>query len=444
MVKHKLPCGFVGGADKTGMSRSLRLLMLTHRVPFPPDRGDRIRSWHLIEHLRETFDLSLASISDEPIEPWQHEALFKATEQYTIRRVSEKVSKLRGLWGWARGCAITPSCLFREDLAKQIEQWHRDEPFDAVLTFCSGMTDYAKRIFNEQTSSSERPVHVLDLVDLDSAKWASYAEHSRWPMSMLYRSEAKRLSRIEAGEGFPVDWITLVSDREASLYREQIGDTPQLRVVSNGVDSESFVPAEEHLEVETSKPRRLVFVGVMDYKPNVDAVVWFAQNVWPSLRKQCSQNLQFRIVGKRPTAVVRELAELPGVVVTGPVDEVLPELHQASLVVAPLRIARGVQNKVLEAMSAGQAVVASPQAAEGVRALAGSELIVAESAEQWTQEIMRLLESSELRKHIGRAARQRIEKDYAWSVALSPMTQYLSQHFQAYPHPLPTQLGQVA
>ena len=412
-----------------------RVLMLTHRLPVPPNRGDRIRSFHLLGELRQRFHVSLACTTDHDPTPDDRVALGELVHRCRAHTLSPRDSKVAGLVALLKGRPATPACFYREALAEAIVQWHRERPFDAVLTFCSGMIGYARAVFDATPSGARRPVHVLDLVDVDSAKWDAYAKAMTGgvlnPMRWVYAAEAKRLVPIEAGGAVAFDHVTVVSGREAETYRRRLGLSDKLHVVHNGVDLEAYHPPRH----EPEPANRVVFVGQMDYLPNVEAVAWFAREVMPLLTARAPEAV-FRIVGRSPTAAVRRLAERGRVEVTGAVDAILPELHGAAVVVAPLRIARGVQNKVLEAMAAGRAVVASPQAAEGIDALAGSELLVADAPSQWADRIATLLRDPTRREHIGHAARARMDKDRPWSAALAPMLDLLDRR-TAGAHPLP-------
>lgn len=409
--------------------------MLTHRYPAPPNRGDRIRAFHLLGELSEHFDVSLACVSDREPTAEEIALLRDRVDRCALRVIGEPSSRLRGLAALAKGRPATPACFYRRDLADRVVQWHRAQPFDAVLTFCSGMIRYAEAVLWATPASHARPRHVLDLVDVDSSKWSAYARQRRWrwldPMRWVYAAEARRLRPVEAGESVPFDRVTVVSEREASEYRRHFGENDRLAVVSNGVDLEAYLPRRGP-EADPAVAR-VVFVGQMDYPPNVEAVRWFARSVWPMVRT-ATPSAVFRIVGRAPAAEVSALTAQPGVEVTGEVPSVIDELNAATVVVAPLRIARGVQNKVLEAMAAARPVVCSPQAYEGVGGLRGSELLVADTPEQWVRDVVSLLRDPARRSHIGHAARSRMEKDRPWPVALSPMRDLLDPPTL---HPLP-------
>jgi len=214
-----------------------RVLMLTHRVPYPPNRGDRIRSYHLLRYLSKHFQISLASVADEPVTEQQREVLTGLTEQLAIKELGRWRSRLRGCMGLMRGAAITPSMLYDPGLARQVMQWHHEQPFDAVLTFCSGMINYARLLTQPQYSLGQEPArHVLDLVDVDSGKWARYARQVLPPMRWVYALEAQRLQRIESGRTDELTAISLISEAEVATYRRSGGHHPNVHVINNGGD----------------------------------------------------------------------------------------------------------------------------------------------------------------------------------------------------------------
>lgn len=395
-------------------SNRKRILLLTHRTPFPPDRGDRIRSWHLLKELALHHDICLACTSDEPVSDEQRQAMQQHCRHLAIEQVRPLSSKMHGLLGLVRGKAITPSTFFRPTLANTICRWHQVQPFDVVLTFCTGMIEYARLIVGAR--------QILDLVDVDSVKWDSYAQTSRVPMRWVYAIESRRLREIEAGKHDQIDAMTVVSSREAKAYREHVGDNPNLHVVGNGVDIDYFHPMPD---VSGEGEHHMVFVGVMNYKPNVDAVCWFAQNVLPKVRKLIS-NATLQIVGRSPAAPVVALAEQPGIKVTGGVPDVRAYLQEAAAVVAPLQIARGVQNKVLEAMSCQRAVICSPQAAEGIDATPGRHLLVAHHQSEWSRLLHDVMTNSDYRQKLAASARQHVKTHYNWNAQLAPMLQLIA------------------
>lgn len=392
-----------------------RVLMLTHRAPYPPDRGDRIRAFHLLRTLAKHFDVSLACTTDEPAWLQYHQSLSEVAEQVAITPISPLYTKLRGGLALLRGKPVTPASFYRDSLADTIVQWHQTKPFDAVLTFCTGMIEYARLLMSRDDAPEH---HVLDLVDVDSAKWDSYAADTKGPMRWVYRAEANRLRKIETGQLDNIDHMTVVSDRERATYTDSVGANDQLHVIGNGVDLDYFSPLPD-----CSSPT-LAFVGVLNYRPNEDGMVWFVRHVMPQLLERLPE-VKLRIIGRHPTARVLALNDHAGVEVIGSVSDVREYLRDAAAVIAPLRIARGVQNKVLEAMACGRAVIVSPQAADGVHAQDGRHLLVADSPQQWVQRIDHVLTSSPLRRRLAQEARAQVELRYNWDSQLHPMIELL-------------------
>ena len=361
-----------------------RVLMLTHRLPYPPDRGDRIRSYNLLKLLSEHFDLSVACTSDEPVWLQHHELLRTMAERVTIQPISATYSRMLGVAALAMGRAVTPASFYRVGLAEAIMQWHEEAPFDAVLTFCTGMVGYARLLMDGRRHLGPRPRHVLDLVDVDSIKWQSYSRQHWPPMSWVYGLESHRLRQIEAGRSDHFDAITVISDAEADAYRKHVGNHPGIAVVGNGVDLEYFSPLPD------ASSNTLCFVGVLNYKPNADGITWFVETVMPLLRQRVP-DAKLLIVGRHPTPAVRSLAGYPGVEVVGSVPDVRPYIEQSAAVIAPLKIARGLQNKVLEAMACAKPVVCSSEAAEGIKATDGEHFLVADMPVQWADHLQRVL-----------------------------------------------------
>ena len=276
-----------------------RLLMLTHRLPYPPDRGDRIRTYHMLRVLSRSFEVSLASTSEDPVWLQHHQLVRSVAKQAFIQPISSRYGRIKGLASLLAGKAVTPAAYYRQGIADQVLQWHERAPFDAVLTVCTSMVRYAELLERlpshvKVPAGTLRPLHVMDLMDVDSEKWAAYAADSRWPMSWVYRAESARLRRIEAGRSHHFDAITVVSEAEAQAYRQLVSSTQPVHAVSNGVDMDYFHAMPD------APTTNLVFVGVLNYKPNSDGVAWFAENVMPGLRERVP-GATFQIIGRHPT-----------------------------------------------------------------------------------------------------------------------------------------------
>jgi len=392
-----------------------RVLMLTTRMPYPLDRGDRIRAYHLLERLSRRCDVSLACVSDTPADAQDEAVVEQLTHRYARRPINARHGKLRSLVALACGRAATPSYFYRHDLAAKICQWHVEQPFDAVLTYCTGMVNYSRDLFDALAQTDlPRPRHMIDLVDVDSAKWAEYADKAHGLMRWVYNTEAKRLRKIEAGERDTFDSIVAVSDAEIETFRRTVCERQGLATLRHAVDADRFMPIADAGGCE------LLFVGTLNYHPNVEGIVWFANHVMPGLLER-QPKAKLRIVGRSPCEEVLALNALPGVEVVGSVPDVRPYMAKATVIVAPLLLARGVQSKVLEAMSTARAVVCSPASAEGIAAKHAEQFIIANDPSQWIAHLHELLSNPALRQSLGMAARRRIETHYRWEACLEPL-----------------------
>jgi sugar transferase (PEP-CTERM/EpsH1 system associated) len=293
------------------------------------------------------------------------------------------------------------------DLRRIVQAWARERPFHATLASASSMVPYL------QIEGLRQVPAVVDLVDIDSQKWLDYAAHSRGPRAWLYRTEGRRLRRLE--QTLP-EWtraVTLVTEAEVDLYR-QFCAAGSVCAVTNGVDLDYFQPV-----AQTVGPS-CVFTGVLDYRANVDGVSWFCREVWPALHRQRPQAKVY-LVGRRPVPAVLRLAEIPGVEVVGPVPDVRPYLARSAVAIAPLQIARGLQNKVLEAMAMGKAAVVSRQVLAGLRAEPGTHVLAASSRQEWVESILQVLDDPERREQLGTAGRHFVEERHRWDRCLEPM-----------------------
>jgi len=379
------------------------LLFLAHRIPYPPDRGDKIRSWHMLRHLAGLARVHLACFADDEADAAHLPALRAALPalgevHVEVRRTGRAVAAARAL---LEGRPLSLAAFDSPAMRRFVEATARKT--DAIFAFSGQMAQFVPA----------RARLAMDFVDMDSAKFEAYAE-AGGPLASLYRREAAKLFAFERATAARAEVSLFVSEAEAALFRARAG-LPQadIRALQNGVDLEFFRPGAVPA---AATPRPLiVFTGQMDYPPNVDAVRWFAVEVLPRL-----PDARFAIVGRSPAAAVRALAG-DRVIVTGGVDDVRPWLAAADVVAAPLRIARGVQNKVLEAMAAGRPVVATPAAFEGIEAEPGRDLIVADGAPAQAEAIRALLAEPARAAALGAAARRCVERAYAWEARLAPL-----------------------
>lgn len=380
------------------------LLFLAHRIPYPPNKGDKIRSYHLLKHLAQRYRVHLGCFVDDR-EDWQYtEKLQAFCGETFFAPLEPQRAKFKSLTGLVRGIPLTLPYYAHAGMQRWVTRTLETRGIDRALIFSAAMGQYIAPARTLRT--------VVDFVDVDSDKWTQYAASKPWPLCWLYRREGRTLLAWERDLAARADAALFVSEAEARHF-SQIAPESAARIgwFNNGVDFGYFSPQRDYPDPYPSGSQPLVFTGAMDYWPNVDAVVWFAQAIFPAVRTRYPQ-AQFVIVGGRPTQVVRDLARLPGVTVTGRVDDVRPWLRHARIAVAPLRIARGVQNKVLEAMAMALPVVASPQALEGIQAEAGRDLLVAGNAAQFAEQVIALLDGAYT--GMGAAARIAMLGNYVW------------------------------
>jgi sugar transferase (PEP-CTERM/EpsH1 system associated) len=389
-----------------------RILYLVHRVPYPPDKGDRIRAFQLLKYLAQRADVYLACLADEPVQPQVLEVLSQYARRVAVVPLGRRSRWIRALGSLALGRTVTEGAFSVRELRTILRAWTQDTPFDAALASASSMVPYLRL-----GQLSEVPA-VIDLVDVDSQKWLDYAAASRGPRAWLYRLEGKRLRRLEANLPRWARAVTLVSEAEADLCRRFCAPG-EVQAVLNGVDLEYFRP-QPLQPVEPS----CAFVGAFDYRPNVEGACWFCDEVWPEIRRQ-RPDARLYLVGRRPVAKVRSLAAIPGVEVVGQVPDVRPYVARATACVVPLHIARGVQNKVLEALAMAKAVIASPAALVGLGVEPAVHLLAAHTPAEWVEAVLRLYTDADLRSQLGSAGRRYVETFHRWDRCLEPLGKLL-------------------
>ncbi|HEY7203381.1 MAG TPA: TIGR03087 family PEP-CTERM/XrtA system glycosyltransferase [Methylomirabilota bacterium] len=385
--------------------------MLAHRIPYPPHTGDKTRAFHIARHLSARHDLTLGFLVDDERDLGGIDALRRIVPDLVFERLRKPVSLARGITGLARGGTVTLPYFYSARLARQIRRRSGEARFDVVYASSTAMAQYAP---------GDVPL-VMDFVDVDSDKWRQYAEHRPAPFSWLYRAEGRRLQSCEGEIARRARVCLLATDVEEGQLRS-FAPWAHTAVIPNGIDSGYYSPRLE----EPSEPAGVIFTGAMDYLPNIDAVQHFCADILPLVRRDVPDAV-FYIVGLNPSADVRRLGEQPGVVVTGSVPDVRPYYARTTVCVAPLRIGRGIQNKVLQGMAMGLPVVASPLAARGVRAEPGVHYEVAEAPEMFARHVARLLQCPEARRALGRAGRACIEAHYTWEHNLAGLEALLSQ-----------------
>lgn len=390
----------------------MNILYLAHRVPFPPDKGDKLRSFRQIECLAKRHDVWCACFADDEADVRYATHLRGYCRDVAVFSLRPFVSLARGAVALAFGGTVTEGCYSCRRMRNVMRTWCQSTAFDAVVAFSSSMAQYALWVPARR--------RVLDLCDLDSQKWLAYARKPYGLLNGLYRLEGNRLHRLECAWVDRFDATILATEEEAGDLR--CGETiEKLHVVGNGValpDCAETIGVSDAAAVAMSSQRPTVgFVGTMNYRPNVDAACWFVESCWPRIRRECP-SAEFRIVGRSPTRRVRRLEAVPGVRVIGPVGDIVGEVQNFDVSVAPLRVARGIQNKVLEAMATAKPVVLTSAAARGIPARHGEEFLVADAPDAISAAVVDLLRHPGERRRLGWAARRFVGRHHRWDDVL--------------------------
>ncbi|MDH4393709.1 MAG: TIGR03087 family PEP-CTERM/XrtA system glycosyltransferase [Aquabacterium sp.] len=395
-----------------------KLLYLVHRLPYPPNKGDKVRSYHLLRHLAARHQVYLGTFVDDP-DDLQHLPVVRGLcADLCAVTLAPRSAKLRSLVGLLTGEALTLRYYRSAALQNWVAGVLAHQQIDAAVVFSSSMAPYA-------LAMPGLPM-LADLVDVDSAKWTEYAGRHRWPMSWLYQREGERLLAYERSVVAQAQRSFLVTDKEVALFGRLAPESQgQVLALGNGVDADFFQPDARRPSPFAEREQALVFTGAMDYWPNVDAVCWFVDQVLPLLRRRWP-GLRLHIVGRSPTPAVLALAGA-AVQVTGTVPDVRPYLQHAAVVVAPLRLARGVQNKVLEAMAMARPVVAAVHCVEAIDAQPGTDILAATDAGEHAARIGELLADPRRADAIGRAGRACVLARYSWPARLAGIDTELSR-----------------
>jgi sugar transferase (PEP-CTERM/EpsH1 system associated) len=394
-----------------------KLLYLVHRIPFPPNKGDKIRSFHFLRELAKQHEIYLGSFVDDP-DDWAHAEVLQAyCREVFLRPLQPRTAKLKSLRGLFSAQALSVPYYFDAAMRDWVLRTVAEQGIERVLIFSSPMAQYVADLPNVKW--------LADFVDVDSDKWRQYAENKSWPMNWIYRREARCLLSFETAMAQRADHTVFVSAAEAQLFRRLApGVADKVGFVTNGVDSAHFDPDLSYPSPFSADQLPVVFVGAMDYWANVDAVCWFAQQVWPAAAARQAA-ARFYIVGSKPDKAVQRLAEQDNsIIVTGRVDDVRDYVAHAALIVAPLRIARGIQNKVLEALAMSKPIVASSMAMEGLHDTAALPVAIADDAPVFVEAVVTALAQA---GQCYPQQREYVLREFDWSNSGTKLLHYLAQ-----------------
>jgi sugar transferase (PEP-CTERM/EpsH1 system associated) len=388
----------------------VRVLYLCHRIPYPPDKGEKIRAFHQLRAMAARHEIDLFTLADDPADIERGKALRQYCREVTVVPLNARLARLRSLPYLLTSTALTIPYFGSAELLRRVRKALEERSYDRIFVYCSAMAQYVETV-------TRTPI-ITDLVDVDSDKWTQYATFTKFPFSKVYHREGRMLARYERRVCEHSAAVVVTTEREARLIRE-ISPAAAVHVIPNGVDTEFFKPPAE----QSSAPA-IGFTGDMSYFPNQEAVTYFARQVLPLIREAVA-DARFLIVGRSPSPAVQALAGIPGVEVTGFVPDVRTYLARMRVSVAPFSIAAGIQNKILEAMSYELPVVATSRAIQGLTPIAATAVEIADNPGQMAAAIAKLLRNPELAREKGRQSRRVIAGEYNWSQFLDKLMHLL-------------------
>ena len=400
------------------------ILFLVHRIPYPPNKGDKIRSFNILKMLSQHYRVYLATFVDEPEDQIYVNELSNWCEDVIALNQNKTIAKLKGLSGFLTNQAISIPYYSNRKLKKWIKNTIEAESIERCLVFSGVMAQF----LNENTSLLRST--VIDFVDVDSDKWHQYAENKSGVKRWFYRRESRLLSKFEHEYSLKSAFSTFVSEDEANVFINSIFSPPKQKVkgIRNGVDTDFFDAKNSYSSSVEIKKKSVVFTGAMDYWANIDAVIWFSKKVWPVVLEKLP-DATFYIVGSRPSVEVCNLTGKNNTVVTGRVEDVRPFIANANLSVAPLRIARGIQNKVLEALSMSRPIVLTSMAAEGISHESTDGYWIEDDAKEMANKVLNVLKNesiSEFPEH-----RAFVQSEFSWDSEMRKLADLIEQGVQS-------------
>jgi sugar transferase (PEP-CTERM/EpsH1 system associated) len=416
---------------------SMEILYIAHRIPYPPNKGDKIRSFNEIKYLSTNHEVDLACLADNPADLKYVNELRTYCKRVCVMPLNRTARKLRSMTSLIGKKPLSVGYFYSYALQRTIGHWLSTNAYDAIICFSSPMADYlfhspyfASRLSAQPATRNAQsnklatrnlelgtPKLIMDFCDVDSDKWLQYSSRCPFPFNLVYRIENRRLLNYEKKINFHFDQSVFVSQQEADLFYRLCPETRNVSVIPNGVDSEYFSP-KPNKPNEPNKPKQpnkplLLFTGAMDYYANVDGVTWFCNEIFPMIKRDFPES-QFCIVGSNPHPRVKDLANHDSVRVTGFVEDIRLYYQTADVCVIPLRLARGVQNKVLEAMAMAKPVVTTTRAIEGIHAIPEEHVLIEDTGPSFSGAVSNLLKNQDLGTRLGARARAFVKANYAW------------------------------
>lgn len=398
----------------------MKILFLAHRLPYPPDKGEKIRSFNILKHLANRHQVHVVCWADGEPELQATEKLKALVPNLYVEPFHSLRQRMRMLRGLFSDKPLSVHHFYADTLRKQIDILLQSIAFDALYVYSSNMAEYVLE--------ANIPIRLIDFCDLDSEKFKQYAAIHKPPLSWLYRLEGKRLARYEKRVAEKFNHVIFINHGEMHLFDHGHGNG-KASVLSNGVDLHQYFgeALPNGHAIATNDSPALVFTGTMDYLPNIDAATWFAESVFPKI-KSILPGAQFHILGRRPARNIRRLHDPDkAIFVSGYVEDLRTRMQSADVFVAPMRIARGMQTKLLEAMACGVPVVTSPTAAKGIGAWPSREVLVAETEAEYARQVLHVLFNPRVRDGLRKRAFEFIKQKFDWEKNLKQLDTLIQQ-----------------
>ena len=389
------------------------ILYISHRIPYPPNKGDKIRTFNEIRYLSKKFKIDLVSFADNPADMKHVEDLKSYCRNVFIYPLSPLKGKIKGFQRLASGRTISEGYFFNAAASRKVGELIGRYDYKAIFCFSSPTAEYVIKNFFLIDKKRIKPRLIMDFCDVDSVKWGQYSKTTNFPLNWIYKTESKRLLAYEKKINKMFDASVFVSQNETQLFKMLFPEAINLFSVSNGVDTKYFSSNQNR---KTSNKKKMMFAGAMDYYANIEGVTWFCKEILPHIKKRIPE-LEFYIVGNNPSSEIKAL-ENNHITVTGFVEDIRAYYAKADLCVIPLRIARGIQNKLLEAMAMSKPVVTTTVAFSGIGAKAGKHLLLADEASFFVESACKLLENPKKATAIGLEARAFVETEFSWNAKL--------------------------
>jgi len=387
----------------------MNILFLTHRVPFPPNKGDRIRSFNIIKYLSKFHSISLMSIAHEPVDSDTYKVLSQYCESINIFPLNLKFAKLKACIHLLSKTPLTLPIFYSWEFRKALNNKLLKQKLDLIFVYSSSMAQYV-------IDSVDIPI-LMDFIDVDSQKWLDLSERASLLKKAIYRREGKRLRTFERRVAKCSAHNIVASKRELKLLENVAAGLPASAIL-NGVD----LPSESNGH---GRNNNLVFIGAMDYPPNIDAMIYFSSDIFPRIQSRVP-DVTLSIVGHNPPRRIKHLGKVKGITVTGSVRDIEPFLSIATASVVPLRVARGIQNKILEAMAHGVPVITTSCGLDGIEAVPGKDVLTADYPYDFAEKTVEILKDRTLRQRLSEGSLELVKRKYAWRNNLKQLDYIIS------------------